>query len=293
VVPTQTKSIPVCPICSKQALRLYQTIASFEYFECTHCHALTIDPQVIAAIDAGKPLRLYNSDYWETELRAAKERAYGACMARMAEAMHYVQIPVRNFLDIGTGPGYFLDAVERYLPSSAGVFHGVEKFPPPPDYRSKSANYLMGAVADFPHKVDCGLCVEVIEHLTPEILKGLLQELASVSNPGALYIFNSGQPVFVKNEDPGYLDPTVRGHIVSYSVEAMRCLAGPSAFKVHAIPGKTWAMALEFNPQHTRIDCPVGDRIWHALPENTALLCDPANGSVLRILGLESARAYH
>ena len=99
--------------------------------------------------------------------------------------------------------------------------------------------------------------------------------------------------MFVKNEDPGYLDPTVRGHIVSYSVEAMRCLADPIGFKVHPLPGKTWAMALEFNPQHARIDCPLADRIWHALPENTDLLCDPDHGSVLRILGLESARAYH
>ena len=117
----------------------------------------------------------------------------------------------------------------------------------------------------------------------------MLAELATRSNPGALYIVNSGQPRFVLDEDPAYLDPDRRGHIFSYSVEAVALLAEPLGFRVVPLRGKTWAFLLEFGGDDRTAP---EDRIWTALPENNALLSDPERGTVLQILGLESARAY-
>ena len=100
-------------------------------------------------------------------------------------------------------------------------------------------------------------------------------------------------PEYVKHEDMGYLDPTKRGHLVSYSLKAVALMAEKYGFVVHRIPGKTWAYALEFtnNKKATSVD--IRDRIWHALPQNLNLLCDPEMGNVLKILGLETARAYN
>ncbi|GHU46879.1 hypothetical protein FACS1894200_01370 [Spirochaetia bacterium] len=138
----------------------------------------------------------------------------------MAELFHYARIPIRKFVDIGSGHGYFLDAVGKYLPESKEMFFAVEKFPPPVAHRTHSNNYFIGDTADFSEKVDGGVCMEVIEHMEPRTVKNLFQSIACISNPGAIYIFNTGMPDYVRNEDPDYLDPTVRGHIGSYSVQA-------------------------------------------------------------------------
>jgi hypothetical protein len=129
----------------------------------------------------------------------------------------------------------------------------------------------------------------VIEHLTPMQLRSLLAELAARSNPGALYIVNSGQPRYVLIEDRAYLDPDRRGHIFSYSLRAVARVAEPAGFRVTSLRGKPWAFLLEYiqaEPAAPEV------RLWSPLPENVALLRDEDRGSVLHILGLESARAY-
>jgi SAM-dependent methyltransferase len=209
----------------------------------------------------------------------------------MSEIFHYARLPIRTFLDIGSGPGYFLDAVAKYLPNSTDIFHAVEKFPPPPEYRTKSTNYFIGDIADFPQKVDGGLCMEVIEHMNPSTVQGLFQSLANISEKDAIYIFNTGMPDYVRNEDQNYIDPIIRGHIVSYSVKAVEILAKPFGFSVLAIPGKTWAFVLEYNAV-ARPDEDIRDRIWTAHQENINVLTDKDMGSALRILGMETARAY-
>jgi hypothetical protein len=247
-----------------------------------------IDPQVLAAMDAGAPgPRRYDAAYFEAERVAARDRAYGSSLARCAEALLYARIPVRRFLDVGTGHGYLLDALAMHLPAHRDAFFGIELYPPAE--RTAHPNYTAGSVADAPGTYDAGSCIEVIEHLTPIQLAGLLRELAARSNPGALYIVNSGQPRYVLDDDPGYLDPDGRGHVFSYSLEAVALLAKPYGWRVLPLRGKTWAFLLEYDRAE-----PVApeDRIWTALPENVALLSDPERGTVLRVLGLETARAY-
>lgn len=134
----------------------------------------------------------------------------GGALARMAEILYYARIPVRAFLDIGGGPGYFLDAVAKYLPEHKNHFYSVEKFPPKVTNgesiglgRTISPNYITSGYEDLPEKIQTGMCIEVVEHLTPQMFRGILEDVAMVSHDGACYIFNTGMPQYVLEEDPG------------------------------------------------------------------------------------------
>ncbi len=277
-----------CPVCGHADVADYALVQDFAFFECRSCESLYLDPLVLDRIDGGDSLVTYDAGYWTEELAAARARAYGSSLARVAEALLYVRRDVEVFLDIGSGPGYLLDACRLYMPGSAERFFGVERFPPPAS-TATNPNLIAGGLADLTLQADAGCCIEVIEHLTPRMVDGLLADLAAVSRPQALFIINSGQPAYVKHEDPRYLDPTRRGHIVSYSVKGFDGLARPHGFRARALPGKTWAFALEKTEQ---AHDPIADRIWSASPHNRAILSDPIMGSVMYILGLESARAY-
>lgn len=278
----------VCPICSACDTRSFRKVGVYEYFCCGGCDSIFLDDAVLREVDAGLSLIDYDEQYWSSELSSSTERSYGPSLARTAEAFLYAQRKIDVFLDVGAGAGFLLDALAKYLPASCSKFYGVEKFPPA--IHTRRENFLIGDVAEFPKKVDAGVCVEVVEHLTPYMLSSLIGGLSSISNENALYIINSGQPKYVVHEDPGYLDPTGRGHVVSYSVKGMQSLAEPHGFVVHELPGKTWALVLEkcaVSPG----SC-ISDRIWSPVEENRRTLCDPVMGSVMYILGLESARAY-
>lgn len=289
------KSKCQCAICNGSAEH-YKTLKSrdshkeYEYFICKNCESIFIAPDILQMMDSGEGIIPYNEKYWEMEKASARERCFGAGLSRMAEAIFYTQIPINNFLDIGTGTGYFLDAVSLYLPSRADCFFGVEKFPPIPEERTQQKNYYTCDYKEVGKMFDCGICVEVIEHLTPEMLKGLFREVAEVSNEGALYVINSGLSSYTQKEDASYIDPFIRGHIVSYSVKGVRHLLSELGFTVHEIKGKTWAFAIEY--KHGTEGEDITERVWKALPENLNLLNDDKMGTVMQILGRESIRAY-
>lgn len=270
----------------------YRDVDQVSYFECRNCDFIFAHPALLDAMDAGIVPRVYDEEYWAAELAAAKDRAYGSSLARAAEALLYCRIPVKRFVDIGTGPGFLLDALAAYLPARAGHFFGVEKFPPKPDERSNSANYIVSALGDVDMSFECGVCVEVLEHLTPAMASDLANSMRLTSAEGALYVFNTGLTAYVRNEDPGYLDPYRRGHVTCWSVSAARRVFEPAGFNVHEIPGKTWAFVVERPLAGVISAGPVADRIWTAVPANRELLTDPKMGNVMFLLGLESARAY-
>lgn len=286
-----TDATPACPLCAGPVGAPYATVAGHDYYLCEACDFIALSPSALAHIDGGAGIRSYGDDYWASELAAARERAWGPALARVAETLLYCRIPVRRFLDIGTGAGLLLEALAWHLPAARAVFHGVELFPPPPAARTPHANYHIGAVRDLAGPFDAGSCIEVIEHLTPRMLDGLVGDLAGVSARGACYIFNTGLTDYVRHEDPAYLDPVGRGHICVWSVTAARRVFEPHGFAVHPLPGKTWAFIAEYAATPPG-EGTVADRIWTALPGNVALLRDPATGSVLHLLGMESARAY-
>lgn len=285
------KSPEQCPICNNIELKKIRKIGKFTYYQCLKCESLFLEKKYMTQVDEGRRVVKYGETYWNSELIAAKERAYGPCLARAAEAFYYCQREINTFLDIGTGPGYFLDAITKYLPSQTNMFYGIEKFPPKETERTNHANFLVGDLEDLELKFDAGLCVEVVEHLTPKMLRNLLKGLASVSNDKALYIFNTGLPEYVLNEDINYLDPIKRGHVGCYSVKGINVIAQKYGFKAFPIKGKTWAYCLEFNSAYST-DHDITTRVWSALEINKGKLIDMDMGSTLQILGRETVLAY-
>jgi hypothetical protein len=279
-----------CPICGAEGSFL-RSVDDVPFFRCTGCGSLYAHPDFLAQIDLGTTAN-YGDEYWAEELASARDRSYGPGIARAAEVVRMSRIPVRRFLDIGTGPGYLLDALTTLLPSAADIFHGVELLPPPVADRSPHPNYHIGTVGDLEGLFDCGVCIEVIEHLTPGILRTMLAQLAARSTPGALYYFNSGQPSFVDSTDPGYLDPKRRGHIVSWSIEGARSVFSPAGFNVIPIPGRDWAFFAEYRSRSPVSVDDLISRLWTPVPENLALLRKDAFGQLLETIGVESALCY-
>jgi hypothetical protein len=284
------EDVATCPLCEMAAGK-HAVVQDVDYFDCRACDFIFADPGLLRRIDDGESLRSYDAQYWRAELASARERSFGSSLARAAEAVLYCRIPVRQFIDIGSGPGYLLDALSTYLPSHRDCFYGVEKFPPQEDDCTTHANFLRADLNQVGMKFECGVCIEVIEHLTPRMAGALAGALAASSVPGSLFLFNTGLTEYVRKEDPGYLDPYGRGHITSWSVVSARKIFEREGFVVHGIPGKTWAFVVE-RPGPPAVDDDVRNRIWSAPAENRALLSDAAMGEVIYILGRESARAY-
>ena len=221
-----------------------------------------------------------------------QERNHGASLIRIAEVFHYARRPIRRFLDVSTGAGTLLDAAAELLPEIADTFWGIEPFPPPPQFRARHPNYRIGFLRDLDGRFDGGTCIEVIEHLPPEVLKAMVAELAALSEPGALWYFNSAQPSFVLRDDPGYLDPHSRGHVASYSVEGLRHVFAAAGFTLHALPGRDWAFLAEHGTHPLQDANALLDRVWTMLPENRDWLDSARFGPLLRAAGQEGARCY-
>jgi hypothetical protein len=278
-----------CPVCAekKSTQLFYRCIDGIDYFECSSCGSILAD-------QGNKENSFsYDDEYWKNEAVAAKERSFGSSVNRCAEVFFYSRIPINKFLDIGSGPGYLLDALSTLMPNFASMFYGVELFPPPEKYQSQHKNYMIGSLADQQQKFDGGVCIEVIEHLTPRQLDILVKSLAEVSEQGAVYYFNSGQPEYVKKEDPGYLDPKGRGHIASYSVQGLKMIFSKYGFSIIPLPGRSWGFLAEFVALKKIPDADeLLGRLWNPHPENASKLKSNGFGELMYAIGLESARCY-
>jgi hypothetical protein len=279
-----------CPLCNKR-MRPLRQVDGVVYLRCEACGSILAEHAFLERTMAGEA-RTYDDDYWSEEMKAARERSYGASLLRLAEVFFYARRPVRRFLDVSCGPGTLLDAAAEMLPEISDTFWGIEPFPPPPAFRAKHPNYRVGYLRDLDGKFDGGTCIEVIEHLPPPVLRSMLAELAAVSAPEAMWYFNSAQPAFVERDDPGYLDPFKRGHIASYSVQGLRPLFAAAGFTLHALPGRDWAFLAEYCGTQPEDSTALLERVWRIHPQNRALLGSARFGHLLLAGGMESARCY-
>ncbi len=243
-----------CPVCDSLSVNLFREVKEFAYFKCCSCEVIFLSPDILNKIDTGFGLNDYGSSYWSEELKAARERSWGSALARVAELFLYARLPIRKFIDIGSGPGYLLDALQYQIPSTSDIFYAHELFPPADEFCTKNKNYLKGSMLNFQFSFEAGCCIEVIEHLTPSMVKGLFSDLAKKSKANSIYIFNTGLVEYIEKEDINYLDPYVRGHIMGWSIKAVKHLAQPFGFVVLPIPGKTWAFIIEYRPDHNFIN---------------------------------------
>src|SRR6266550_4539574 len=120
----------ICPVCNWHSSKLFAEVEQYSYYQCESCNVIFISPEILANIDNGNFLITYDEFYWKEELYAAKERSWGTSLARIAELFLYARLPIRKFIDIGSGPGYLLDAIQYYFPSSQEIFYATELFPP-------------------------------------------------------------------------------------------------------------------------------------------------------------------
>lgn len=274
-----------CAVCGVDA-PLWKVVDGLPFSDCPACGSIAMHADEVALVDSGKFERKYDPEYWSDELSAAKERSWGAGLARSSEAMLLCRRPIERFLDIGCGPGYLLDALSYHLPSSKGVFYGVEKFPP--ENRSRHTGFIEGSLGELSDPYDCGVCIEVIEHLTPTMLRQIVEDLAQVSRPGSFFLFNTGLSDFVRSECPSYIDPRHRGHILSWGFAALEKIFGERGFSLHRMGKREWAFAVEYRPHGPDS---IGDRIWAPLEANRAIFDDPVSGTAALILARESLRA--
>jgi hypothetical protein len=281
----------MCPVCLGTGCDHFSTVSTVDYLKCRTCGSLFAEPAFLEKAARGEA-QTYREDYWEEERQAAHERCFGSTPIRVAETLLYCRRPVRRFLDIGAGSGHLLDALAILLPRAQDIFHAVEAFPPPPPHRTTHPNFIEGMVGDLTGPFDAGVCIEVIEHLVPDILRGIAADLARISAPSALYYFNSDQPAFVEEEDPTYLDPLIRGHVVAYSLAGLRAIFEPAGFNIITLPGRNWAFLAELGPVCAVSRDDLYARVWTALPENVAILNDGGFSTLLHTSGLEAARCY-
>ena len=275
-----------CPVCLQGPAIPFADVDGHPYFECGACGSLYIDPAVLAAMDRGEStVGCYAREYWDQERKAAMERAHGIGLCLAGEAILYCRRPVERFLDVGAGAGELLRQLQQLLDPEGAIFHGVEKFPP--DWAARLPGFHHGDVAALEGRYDAGVCIEVVEHLTPAMLDGIVAGLARASHPGAFWIFNTGMPDYVRHEDPGYLDPLRRGHVVSYSVEGVRAGFEPHGFRVGALPGRSFAFYAEYQGEGDAIG--FDTRFYHPLPENRALV---ERHRLLACAAFETARSY-
>ena len=256
-----------------------------EYFACGGCGSLHIAPLVLDMLDAGGSLvGDYTEEYWEQERVGAIERANGMSLCRAGEAILYCRRPVRRFLDVGAGPGFLVRELQRLLDPDARIFHGVEKYPPP--YAVHCPNLLQGDIRDVEGTFDAGVCIEVVEHLTPAMLDGLIAGLAGASEPGSFWLFNTGMPDYVRKEDPAYLDPMRRGHIISWSLAGITPYFERYGFVVRELPGRSFGFFVEYQPAESP---EYEARFCAPLPENRRLLL---RHGLLYQAAFETARSY-
>jgi hypothetical protein len=284
-------AVEACPMCPGGSLTLLRHIEGVAYLRCTQCGTILAEKVFLTRTIEGDA-RIYDDAYWKEELSSARQRGFGASIIRLAEVFAYARRPVRRFLDVSSGAGVLLDAAAELLPEIADTFWGIEPFPPPPAFQSRHPQYCIGFLSSLTGCFDGGVCIEVIEHLPPPVLKKLVDELARLSEPRALWYFNSAQPDYVENVEPGYLDPYERGHIASYSVDGLRHLFRKSGFTLHELPGRDWAFLAEYGDNPPQDASDLLNRVWTMLPENRDHLTSGRFGNLLLSAAIESARCY-
>ena len=283
----------LCDICREGYLSVTGRIHNINYVKCSSCKSIYADQKSLEEARSRSP-QPHDNTYWHTENASEIERAYGTNLIRAVEIFLLSRIPVRRLIDIGAGGGYLLDAMTELAPALADIIIGIEPYPPPESFRSKSKNLKIGFIDQIDGLVDGGICIEMIEYLFANELCELASRLASRSKEGALFGFVS-RPRAAVDQSFRSLSPFERGSVAFYSVSGAAKVFRRAGFAVYPFPGREWEFLAEYDPNGALstgdrvIDSPAY-RVWEPLEENRKLLQSSKFGHLLYDAASDSVR---
>jgi SAM-dependent methyltransferase len=145
----------------------------------------------------------FDHEYYQRFYQRVESRASGpeefARLARFALSyLRYIEIPIREVLDLGCGLGRWKAALAEYDPEIR--YTGVDPSP----YLVEEYGWIEGTVASFRsrRKYDLVICQDVLSYLEPRQVKDALANIARLCR-GAAYI----QVVTKQDWDNDVVDP--------------------------------------------------------------------------------------
>jgi len=166
----------------------------------------------------------YDEDYWENEYAEAVRRENEDCCLRALELIYLSKIPVKRFLDLGCGLGITVNWLRSQLGIDACGIDKFGKFEPTP-YLLKED--VLTTDKFEKESFDAIMSIEVVEHLPQDLIIPIFQKLRDILKPGGMILINTGTLEFIKEaeDNKGYIDPSVRGHISIFSMKTFERIA--------------------------------------------------------------------
>lgn len=93
----------------------------------------------------------------------------------------------KRLLDYGCGDGTFLKTVSDLFPSATGADVSQDQIE---DCRSRLPNHHLTHTDKIDGESDVITCMEVLEHCTPDVVRGILLHLSSLIEPGGIVIIS-------------------------------------------------------------------------------------------------------
>lgn len=204
-----------CYLCHAEA-QLNQIVDGYPYYLCPSCNFLFM-PEHMSKV-------YYDESYWENEYSEAVRRENEDCCMRALELIYLSKIPVKKLLDFGCGLGITVN----WLRSQIGIeAFGIDKYG-----KFEATPYLLKEDILTTNKFDAEsfdtiMSVEVVEHLPQNLIVPIFERLRDLLKPGGLILINTGTLEFTKESDnnKGYIDPSVRGHISIFSMKTFKKIA--------------------------------------------------------------------
>ena len=266
-----------CAVCKANAAQRYRNVDGVGYLRCGACGSLFADPDFLAAEQLSS---MPTTTGGMSCMRRGSAASARRCCAWRRRSRIVVCRSARSSISAPAPVGCSMHLRHCCQRRSIGSMRSSSIRRPrrtAPAIRTTSSARWTACDRTF----DAGVCIEVIEHLTPTTLRSLVAQLAAVSRPGSLYLFNSGQPDFVEREDPGLSrSARPRPHRLVFAALVPRASSGrPGSMssRCPAAPGL-------FLPSSGRCSLVDADaliaRLWHPVPENVSMLL----GAVRRLI---------
>ncbi len=204
-----------CSLCHSGA-QFYQTVDGYPYYLCPSCNFLFM-PDDISKV-------CYDEDYWEKEYPEAVRRENEDCCMRALELIYLSKIPVKTFLDFGCGLGITVNWLRSQLAIDA---YGIDKYGKFDPTRYLLKEDVLTTDKFETESLDAIMSIEVVEHLPQDLIIPIFQKLRDIVKPGGMILVNTGTLEFIKESDnnKGYIDPSVRGHISIFSMKTFERIA--------------------------------------------------------------------